>query len=118
MMTYTKEVWQPAKSEQTRINRIMDNIIKKNHNGATKYTKESSMHRDCVAGFRDNQRENRIMMEHRLANNNPRMKRLIGTSHEKSCRETTYTIKNNASIEEDMQGKKLTVKKKKWSENK
>ena len=56
------------------------------------------------------------MMEHRLANNNPRMKRLTETSQEKAWRETADAIKSKATIEEeDMQGEKLTVKKKRGS---
>ena len=112
-ITYSSEVWQPTKSEQTRINRIMDNIIKRTLMVPQSTPREALY---IETGLLDPETicaKNRIMMEHRLANSNPRMNRLTDTSQEKSWRETTDAIKNKASIErEDMQGEKLTVKKK------
>ena len=84
---------------------------KRNTKGTLKYTKGSPILRDCVAGSRDNQPRKQNNDGQRLANNNHRMKRLIGTSQEMSWRETTDAIISKASIEEkDMQGEKLTVK--------
>ena len=98
-ITYSSEVWQPTKSEQTRINRIMDNIIKRILMVPQSTPREVLYIETGLLDPETFSTKNRIMMEHRLANNNPRLKRLTETSQEKSWRETTDAMKNKASIE-------------------
>ena len=92
-ITYSGEVWQPTKSEQTRIIRIMDNIIKRILMVPQSTPREALYIEPGLLDPETISAKNRIMIEHRLGNSNPRMKRLTETSQEKSWRETTDAIK-------------------------
>ena len=112
-IAYSSEIWNPGKTEQEKINRIMDNIIKRILVVPQSTPREALYIETGLLDPEAIRLKNRVLMEHRLTNgNSQRMKKLItnNTTTSKWAEETKKAKEQLEIDERDMKGEKATVK--------
>ena len=114
-IAYSSEIWNPGKTEQEKINRIMDNIIKIILMVPQRTPREALYIETGLLDQEAIRLKNRVLMEHSLTNgNSQRMKKLItnNTTTSKWAEETQKAKEQLEIDERDMKGEKTTVKNK------
>ena len=112
-IAYSNEIWNPGKTEQEKINRIMDNIIKRILMVPQSTPREALYIETGLLDPEAIRLKKRVLMEHRLTNgNSQRMKKLItnNTTTSKWLEETKKAKEQLEIDERDMKGEKTTVK--------
>ena len=112
IISYSSEVWNPNKTETAKINRIMDNIIKRILMVPQSTPREALY---IETGLLDPEAErvkNRIMMEHRIKNGgSERLKTLMNNRDKSPWATETQQLKNTIGVnDDDLTGEKPTVK--------
>ena len=112
-IAYSNEIWNPGKTEQEKINRIMDNIIKRILMVPQSTPREALYIETGLLDPEAIRLKNRVLMEHRITNgNSQRMKELItnNTTTSKWAEETKKAKEQLEIDERDVKGEKTTVK--------
>ena len=112
-IAYSNEIWNPGKTEQEKINRIMDNIIKRILMVPQSTPREALYIETGLLDPEAIRLKNRVLMEHRITNgNSQRMKKLItnNTTTSKWAEETKKAKEQLEIDERDVKGEKTTVK--------
>ena len=101
-IAYSNEIWNPGKTEQEKINRIMDNIIKRILMVPQSTPREALYIETGLLDPEAIRLKNRVLMEHRITNgNSQRMKKLITNNTTTSkWAEETKKAKEQLEIDE------------------
>ena len=112
-ITYSSEIWKPNKKETEKINQLMDNIIKRILMVPQTTPREALYIETGLLDPEAERMKNRILMEHRLTNNNSqRLQRAANNEVKKTWAEETKRIREQLKItKDDLEGTKPTTKK-------
>ena len=112
-IAYSSEIWSPGKTENEKINRIMDNILKRILMVPQSTPREALYIETGLLDPEAIRLKNRVLMEHRMLNGtSQRMKRFTTNNNiNTKWAEETNKAKQELGIDEaDMKGEKTTVK--------
>ena len=114
IITYGAETWYTTKTEMDKLNKLMDNIIKRILMVPQSTPREALYMETGLLDPETIAMKNRIMLHHRLATGPPRRSaKLAQTQEKKSWGETTTATMILADISDtDLEGKKNTAKRK------
>ena len=112
-IAYSSEIWNPGKTENERINRIMDNILKRILMVPQSTPREALYIETRLLDPEAIRLKNRVLMEHRMMNGKSQRMKRFTTNNNTTTKwaEETKKAKQELGIdEEDMKAEKTTVK--------
>ena len=113
IITYGSETWTATKKENTELNKLLDNIIKRILLTPPTTPREALYIETGLLDPETISKKQRINMDHKLkTSQNPRYNKMAQIKGKKSWKETTDKTLKELNISEALTGKKDTVKRK------